>query len=370
MPVEQFANIAQTTLSLGANNSVTSISITSATGFSSTGNFRIIVDQEIMLVTTVVGTLFGVVRGVEGTTAVAHSTGAQVTQILTGGGVAQALARNVVTTAGTSTAYTVSLTPTAIAYDTGPFFIKFNSTCGASPTLNPDGLGAKNLQYCGQAVVAGQLISGTTYCLFYDGTQYQIIGAGYRPPVRTVLTSGTGTYTVPAACKYLDVIIIGGGGGGAGGGSAAGAGVSGGGSTFGTSLMSASGGTAGSTTTGGTGGGASGGDVNIPGGNGQFTLSGLAGLGGIGAPSVYGGTGLAGGTTPTNSGGGGGGGAGTTPPPGAGGSAGGYCQLLITSPATSYSYAVGAGGGGGTAGTGGFVGVAGAAGIVIVTAYF
>src|SRR5437016_5111773 len=72
-------------------------------------------------------------------------------------------------------------------------------------------------------------------------------------------------------------------------------------------------------------------------------------------------------------GGGGGGGAasgGLVALNGAGGGGGGSLYSLITSPAASYSYAVGAGGGAGTAGTNGQAGGAGAAGVIIVTAYF
>jgi hypothetical protein len=49
---------------------------------------------------------------------------------------------------------------------------------------------------------------------------------------------------------------------------------------------------------------------------------------------------------------------------------GGYIDAIITSPASSYSYQVGAGGTSGTAGTSGYVGGAGGSGIIIVEEYY
>jgi hypothetical protein len=81
---ELFKNLASTTLSADIDASTTSISVASAMGFSG-GNFRILVDSEIMKVTGVSGTTLTVVRGQEGTPATAHSNGAVVKHILTAG---------------------------------------------------------------------------------------------------------------------------------------------------------------------------------------------------------------------------------------------------------------------------------------------
>lgn len=80
--LEQFVNNVATTLNGAINNSVTSITITSATGFPSTGNFRIVIDTEIMLVTARSGTTLTVSRGAEGTSAASHLDLADVTVIL------------------------------------------------------------------------------------------------------------------------------------------------------------------------------------------------------------------------------------------------------------------------------------------------
>jgi hypothetical protein len=89
MATEQFANSAQTTLS-AAITSTTATSISVVNGgppFSSSAQFRILIDSELMLVTAGAGTnTWTVTRGIEGTTAATHSSGATVTEVLTAGG--------------------------------------------------------------------------------------------------------------------------------------------------------------------------------------------------------------------------------------------------------------------------------------------
>jgi len=212
------------------------------------------------------------------------------------------------------------------------------------------------------------------------------IYTGYTAPTRQIFTSGSGTYTKPAGVLYIDVQLVGGGGGGAGSGSVAGSAPgTGGNTTF--STLTANGGSAASFFTPGSGGGASGGDYNLAGGGGGASMqleTSITGAnqtnGGTGGNSVFGGGakgGAIGGGTgqsaAANTGGGGSGG-GTINTAnivgGAGGGAGGYARGIITNPASTYSYSVGAGGAAGTAGTSGYAGGAGAAGIIIVTEYY
>lgn len=87
MVVEVYTNNASTTLNGTINNSVTSLVVTSATGFPTSGNFRIIVEDEIMLVTAVSGTTFTVTRAHEGTTGASHASGVAVTQVHTAGAI-------------------------------------------------------------------------------------------------------------------------------------------------------------------------------------------------------------------------------------------------------------------------------------------
>jgi hypothetical protein len=81
--MEKFSNNASTTLNGAINNSVTSLVVTSASGFPTGGNFRIRIDDEIIKVTAVSSTTFTIARGQENTTAASHSNLATVTHILT-----------------------------------------------------------------------------------------------------------------------------------------------------------------------------------------------------------------------------------------------------------------------------------------------
>lgn len=86
---EVFANSAASTLSAAITTTgATSCTVTSATGFPSSGNFRMLVDSEIMIVTAVAGSTFTITRGAEGTTAATHANGAAVTHVLTAGALA------------------------------------------------------------------------------------------------------------------------------------------------------------------------------------------------------------------------------------------------------------------------------------------
>lgn len=78
MAAELIVNGSTTTLSSGAGASDTTISIASAVGIITGPNFRVLVDQEIMLVTGVAGTTLTVQRGQEGTTAASHSVNTTV----------------------------------------------------------------------------------------------------------------------------------------------------------------------------------------------------------------------------------------------------------------------------------------------------
>lgn len=87
---EQYSNNASTTLAAGITTlSQSSITVASATGFPTTGQFRILIGGEILLVTAVSGTTWTVTRGAEGTQPVLSSAGASVDHILTAGALAQ-----------------------------------------------------------------------------------------------------------------------------------------------------------------------------------------------------------------------------------------------------------------------------------------
>lgn len=188
-------------------------------------------------------------------------------------------------------------------------------------------------------------------------------------------TDSAGTYTVPANVLWIEVFMVGGGGGGGG---TAGAGsptagantcIKASATPCTTPLLAAGGGGAGGSRAAGTGGTISGsGTANIlavAGGDGfsRQDLASAAGSsnGGNGGNSCLGGSGTgatqsnSAGAGKANTGGGGGSNVGTNvADPGGGGGAGACLRTIITSPAATYTYSVGAGGTAGTsAGAGG-----------------
>lgn len=83
---ERLVNNYQSTLNGAIDNVVTSLVVTSATGLPSTGDFRIRINSELMLVTAISGTtLSGLTRGIEGTTAASHANGDSISAVLTSG---------------------------------------------------------------------------------------------------------------------------------------------------------------------------------------------------------------------------------------------------------------------------------------------
>jgi len=82
--MEQFANRAHSTLSASIAPGDLSLVVGDGTSFPSSGNFRIVIDDEIIIVGARTGaTLSSLTRGAEGTTASTHAAGAAVTHVLT-----------------------------------------------------------------------------------------------------------------------------------------------------------------------------------------------------------------------------------------------------------------------------------------------
>lgn len=74
---------AVTSLSNALNNSATTFDVASVSNFPATGNFRIRVEEELMLVTGVSGSTLTVQRGIEGSSAVTHNAATPVYGVLT-----------------------------------------------------------------------------------------------------------------------------------------------------------------------------------------------------------------------------------------------------------------------------------------------
>jgi len=80
---EQYTTLGQSTLNGGINNSVTTLTVTSASSFPSSGVFRVRVEDEIMKATGVSGSDFTVVRGQEGTSPASHADGQAIYEVVT-----------------------------------------------------------------------------------------------------------------------------------------------------------------------------------------------------------------------------------------------------------------------------------------------
>ena len=291
-----------------------------------------------------------------------------------------------VTGTTTITAFGSSATTTSPIYFVG-FSGALTLTYNATSLIIP---GSQNRSVrAGDSAILQYLGSGNWKVISYTPISY----AGLQSPQVTVYTSGSGTYTVPTGALYLDVKMCGGGGGGGGsGGAGVAVGAAGGNTTFGSAFLTASGAAATSavgSSTYPTAATATGGDVNVPGGiawgsgilntavfGAGYVAMGVSsplGAGGAGGVSSSGGTGLtaAGNASGFCAGGGGGGvNANAAYYGGWGGNSGGYLQKIVTSPAATYAYAVGAAGNGGAAGTSGSAGGNGSGGVIYIIAHF
>jgi hypothetical protein len=91
---EQFKNDSQTTLNGAVLAGDGTITVTDATVLPASGFFRVLVESELMLCLRVSGNTLTVIRGLEGTAASGHSSGAGVYQVLTQGGLQRYLRDN------------------------------------------------------------------------------------------------------------------------------------------------------------------------------------------------------------------------------------------------------------------------------------
>jgi hypothetical protein len=257
--------------------------------------------------------------------------------------------------------------------------------------INASSTGSGGIVQTADASGVLQLQSNGTTALTVSGANVTIAGTlstGNSNPQVTQYLSGSGTYTTPTGAKYITVRMVGGGGGGGGSGGAGtpGTGGTGGTTTFGSSLLTATGGIGGAYGLSAPVGGSA--TVNSPAtaivavaggssGSGYTNVGNFVG-GNAGGSSPFGGAGGGGNNLPgvaavPNTGSGGGSAGVNGGSTSAGGASGGYIEALISSPSASYSYAVGAAGTAGAAGTGAagnFAGAAGGSGVIIVTAYF
>lgn len=88
-----------------------------------------------------------------------------------------------ITTGGTSTAFTASSNQTLSLADGVTITLQMSATSGATPTLNVDSTGAKAIQsVSGTAIPTGALVSGGLYCFTYRSSpDAWIVHSRYAP---------------------------------------------------------------------------------------------------------------------------------------------------------------------------------------------
>jgi len=258
---------------------------------------------------------------------------------------------------------------------------------------------SQSIKLVGAGPTAGITVIAGEKCLAaWNGSDFVKISTTAVHTRQVFLSGSSATYTTPASCRQI-VVRAKGGGAGALGSSSDGTGTNGGtGGVTTFNSVSAAGGNAGTLANGGvssTGGsgGAGTASVRIAGAAGYprfvdyVSATNVAYMGGGGGgaggatprnAAVFGtGTGQAG---TANTGGGGSAGSGASVAiasaspwslyVGFGGGEGEYFELIINSPAATYTYTVGAGGTAGAAGTSGYAGGAGGSGYIIVDEYY
>ena len=94
---EQLTNFGRTQLDGTINDSVTTVSVIAGSVFPATGNFRVNVQDELMLCTSRSGNDLTVVRGQEGTLAASHDDQSYITQVATAGSIVQLIDDRTVT---------------------------------------------------------------------------------------------------------------------------------------------------------------------------------------------------------------------------------------------------------------------------------
>jgi hypothetical protein len=191
---ELFTNAAQSTLTSGISNSATSLTVASAAAFPATGNFRILVDQELMLVTSVSSATFTVTRAVEayaGTqTAVLHASGATVTHVLTAASVP--LASPVASVSNSDGTLTISPTTGAVV---ASLALGHANTWTATQTFNLNTASAPT-----PSTGTGVEVVGT------DATIARAETTAFGANAAVTLRRADGTGAAPTAIQSGDVI--------------------------------------------------------------------------------------------------------------------------------------------------------------------
>lgn len=279
---------------------------------------------------------------------------------------------------GTTTSGVVGLTTDGSVTPNVSLIGSFSYTDAGSRTFRVQGAASANSVLIDNTSSARNRLSFVVY--YFPTSQQSVVTPNQQRTPRVVMyTSGSGTYIPSPGVTYIEVYARG-GGGGAGGGSTGGTGTAGGSTSFGS--LTIGGGEPGSASDGGFPGTVSG---TLPSG-GSWLHPSLQ-QGGTGNPGAYVTGGNGGGaeyTCPGKgraansaqggcSGGGGGAGGGTSSASvygGGGGGAGGTAHFLVSAPAGSYSFSIGAGGAAASSGSSVYSGSNGSGGFIRIVEHF
>lgn len=175
---ENFSNQYQTQLNGAINNSVTTLDVDSVTG-APDANFRIKIDDELMLVTAISTLTLTVTRGIEGSTAASHADNAVVTHVLTAGGLAQNLADLGIGSAGW---VYVPLTSTFYLYNGAAIG---SALTGASAEITAIPVGAKAVS--GFITIKDDTQNRSIYAAHYNGnSEHSVL---YANPTNTYVST-------------------------------------------------------------------------------------------------------------------------------------------------------------------------------------
>jgi len=243
MSLESYANAplisspstAWTTLNGAIDASVTTVTVASASAFPSSGQYRIAIGDELLLVTAGAGTTsWTVTRGVESTTAASHANGASVYGVLT----AASLLRNPGSLTATGDVPYLASTgaPTRLAAGADGTYLRYASSLPTASALLMSDLSGSSIVYgtdttFARGSAAGQmtLSAGATSpslrlkngsaaelgCIYWDSNNWVMgtqggVGAGtVRDSILSsaanliLATQGTSRWTLDAATAHL-----------------------------------------------------------------------------------------------------------------------------------------------------------------------
>lgn len=109
-------------------------------------------------------------------------------------------------------------TVTSYAADQKFFFRPAVTNTGAT-TINISSIGAKNIFSNNAACIGNELVAGVPVLIYYDGTQFHIVGNGSKRAGAygsMQVFTGNGTWTKPSGLVRVKVTVVGGGGAGGG----------------------------------------------------------------------------------------------------------------------------------------------------------